>query len=51
MSKRINVVLPETLRERLKREAIAKAGRDVEMAAEWFPLEEEAATGPAVALG
>jgi CopG family transcriptional regulator / antitoxin EndoAI len=33
----------ETLRERLKREAIANAPRDIEMAAEWFPLEEEAA--------
>ena len=32
----------EILRERLKREAIANAERDVEMAAEWFPLEEEA---------
>jgi CopG family transcriptional regulator/antitoxin EndoAI len=33
----------EMLRERLKREAIANAQRDIEMAAEWFPLEEEAA--------
>lgn len=33
----------ETLRERLKDEARANAARDVEMAAEWFPLEEEAA--------
>jgi CopG family transcriptional regulator/antitoxin EndoAI len=31
-----------SLRERLKQEALANAGRDVEMAAEWFPLEEEA---------
>jgi CopG family transcriptional regulator/antitoxin EndoAI len=31
----------ETLRERLKREALANAERDVTMAAEWFPLEEE----------
>jgi CopG family transcriptional regulator/antitoxin EndoAI len=38
----------EMLRERLKREAIANAARDVEMAAEWFPLEEEAATRSAV---
>jgi hypothetical protein len=30
------------LREQLKQEAIADATRDVEMAAEWFPLEEEA---------
>jgi hypothetical protein len=33
----------KTLRERLKLEAIANAQRDLEMAAEWFPLEEEAA--------
>ena len=39
----------ETLRERLKREALANAGRDVEMAAEWFPLEEEASVTTAVA--
>jgi len=32
----------EILRERLKREAIANADRDLEMAAEWFTLEEEA---------
>ena len=31
------------LRERLKAEALANAGRDVAIAAEWFPLEEEAA--------
>lgn len=31
----------EMLRERLKREALANAERDVAMAAEWFPLEEE----------
>src|SRR5580704_5700291 len=31
------------LRERLKREAIANAERDLTIAAEWFPLEEEAA--------
>src|SRR5579862_8672088 len=30
------------LRARLKEEAIANAGRDLEIAAEWFPLEEEA---------
>jgi CopG family transcriptional regulator/antitoxin EndoAI len=41
----------ETLRERLKREATVNARRDVEMAAEWFHLEEEAsamATGAPV---
>jgi CopG family transcriptional regulator/antitoxin EndoAI len=37
----------DRLREQLKREAIANAGRDVEMAAEWFPLEEEALGTPA----
>lgn len=38
----------ETLRDRLKREALANASRDVEMAAEWFPLEDEASfTTPA----
>jgi CopG family transcriptional regulator / antitoxin EndoAI len=75
MTKRINIVLPETtvhtidrltttggrsrfinyavmhyvqtrskenLRERLKQEALANAQRDVDMAEEWFPLEEEA---------
>ncbi|HUI80790.1 MAG TPA: hypothetical protein VLY24_22850 [Bryobacteraceae bacterium] len=38
------------LRQRLKQEALANADRDLEMAAEWFPLEEEAlqrAEGPA----
>ena len=30
------------LRSRLKEEAIANADRDLAMAAEWFPLEEEA---------
>ena len=39
------------LRSRLKEEAIANADRDLAMAAEWFPLEEEAwrtfeASGP-----
>jgi CopG family transcriptional regulator/antitoxin EndoAI len=38
----------KTLRERLKLEAIANAQRDLEMAAEWFPLEEEAAAVAAV---
>lgn len=32
----------QILRERLKREALANAERDVEMAVNWFPLEEEA---------
>ncbi len=31
------------LRARLKEEAIANAGRDLSIAADWFPLEEEAA--------
>lgn len=31
------------LRARLKAEAIANADRDLKIAAEWFPLEEEAA--------
>jgi metal-responsive CopG/Arc/MetJ family transcriptional regulator len=30
------------LRERLKAEALANADRDLAIAAEWFPLEEEA---------
>ena len=80
MSKRINVILPDStlalldrvagkgkrsrtistavvqfleaqsnlsLRERLKREALANAERDVRMAAEWSPLEEEASEGAA----
>ena len=34
----------ESLRERLKREALVNAERDVEMAAEWFALEEEASS-------
>ncbi|PYV13120.1 MAG: hypothetical protein DMG07_15390 [Acidobacteria bacterium] len=32
----------ENLRERLKEEALANAERDLRMAVEWFPLEEEA---------
>ena len=32
----------EMLRAPLKREALANAARDLEMAAEWFPLEKEA---------
>jgi len=30
------------LRDRLKQEALANSDRDLEMAVEWFPLEEEA---------
>ena len=33
----------QSLRERLKQEALANGGRDLELAAAWFPLEEEAA--------
>jgi len=32
----------QSLRERLKQEALANASRDLELAAAWFPLEEEA---------
>jgi len=32
----------QNLRERLKLEALANADRDLQMVAEWFPLEEEA---------
>ena len=32
----------QNLRERLKQEVLANAGRDLQMAAEWFPFEEEA---------
>jgi CopG family transcriptional regulator/antitoxin EndoAI len=32
----------QNLRERLKQEALTNAERDLRMAAEWFPLEEEA---------
>ena len=32
----------QNLRERLKQEALVNAERDLQMAAEWFPLEEEA---------
>ena len=31
----------QTLRERLKQEALVNAERDLNMTAEWFPLEEE----------
>lgn len=33
------------LRDRLKREALANADRDLAMVTEWFPLEEEAFSG------
>ena len=32
----------QNLRDRLKEEALTNAGRDLAMAAEWFPMEEEA---------
>ena len=32
----------QNLRERLKQEALVNAARDLRMATEWFPLEEEA---------
>ena len=32
----------QNLRERLKQEALANAEQDLQIAAEWFPLEEEA---------
>ena len=32
----------QCLRERLKQEALTNAERDLQMATEWFPLEEEA---------
>jgi CopG family transcriptional regulator/antitoxin EndoAI len=32
----------QSLRERLRQEALTNAERDLGMAAEWFPLEEEA---------
>jgi CopG family transcriptional regulator / antitoxin EndoAI len=32
----------QSLRERLKQEALTNAERDLRMATEWFPLEEEA---------
>ena len=31
----------QNLRDRLKQEALANADRDLQMAAQWFPLEEE----------
>ena len=32
----------QNLREQLKQEALVNSERDLQMAAEWFPLEEEA---------
>jgi len=32
----------ETLRQRLKQEALENSGRDLALAADWYPLEEEA---------
>jgi metal-responsive CopG/Arc/MetJ family transcriptional regulator len=32
----------QNLRDRLKQEAVTNAERDLQMAAEWFPAEEEA---------
>jgi CopG family transcriptional regulator / antitoxin EndoAI len=32
----------QNLRQRLRQEALANAERDLEMAADWFPVEEEA---------
>lgn len=32
----------ENLRERLKQEALVNAARDLELARDWFPVEEEA---------
>lgn len=37
---------PETLRERLKQEALTNAQRDLEIAEEWFALEEESWHSP-----
>ena len=38
----VNTQSRQSLRERLKQEALTNAERDLQMAAEWFPLEEEA---------
>ena len=49
MSQRINIMLPEetqgkrSLREQLKAGYLANAGENLKIAAEWFPIEEEAA--------
>ena len=51
MSPRINTLLPDqtlvalgrrSLRERLKAGYLANAGENLKVAAEWFPVEEEA---------
>jgi hypothetical protein len=48
MSQRINIMLPKetlgkkSLRERLKAGYLANAGENLNIAAVWFPLEEEA---------
>jgi len=45
MSKRIKIILPERkqrLREQLKAGYLANADENLRIAAEWFPLEEEA---------
>jgi hypothetical protein len=38
----VDVIGKQNLRERLKQEALNNSERDLEIAAEWFPLEEEA---------
>ena len=38
----VRVQSKENLRERLKQESMANARRDLELAEQWFPLEEEA---------
>ena len=38
----VNTRSRQNLRERLKQEALANAERDLQMAAEWFPIDEEA---------
>jgi hypothetical protein len=48
MSQRINIMLPKetqdkrSLRERLKAGYLANAAENLRIAAEWFPLKEEA---------
>jgi hypothetical protein len=37
----VNTQSRQSLRERLKQEALANSERDLQMAAEWFPLDEE----------
>jgi metal-responsive CopG/Arc/MetJ family transcriptional regulator len=38
----VDVFGKQNLRERLKQEALDNSERDLEIAAEWFPIEEEA---------